>query len=128
MGISDYAEMVLTQGGTFEGGFSLSDEAGAPLDSSWTGRLEVRTRIGGDLVVAFGAGEAGSLTINDYGQVLLVLPSDDTEGLASTADSLGLNRTHYVGDLEVWLTASPTNRYKPQAPFRVYVRPEVTTA
>ena len=129
MGLSDYVEMILMQGGTFEGGFSLTDETGAPIDSSWTGRLEVRESYGGELVTAFAAsGEDGTLTITDYGQVLLSLPSSASEALTSTADERGINRVHYVGDVEVWRTAAPTNRYKPQAPFRVYVRPEVTTA
>lgn len=124
----DYVQMVLMQGGTFEGGFSLADETGQPIDSSWSGRLEIRENYGGELVTAFGAGEDGSLTITDFGQVMLSLPSGTTTALASTDDARGFPRTFYVGDIEVWRTASPTNRYKPQAPFRVYVRPEVTTA
>lgn len=127
--LGDVVEMVLMQGGTFEGGFSLADETGEPLDSTWRGRLEIRTSHGGDLVATFAhSGGDGTLSITDYGQVLLSLPSSATTDLTSTADSLGLNARPYVGDVEVWRITTPTVRYKPETPFRVYVRPEVTTA
>lgn len=127
--LSNYVEMVLTQGGTFEGAFSLTDDAGDPLDSTWRGRLEIREGYGGELVTTFaGSGADGLLSINDFGQVLLSLPSSHTEALTSTADSLGLNSTYYVADVEVWRVSDPAVRYKPETPFRVFVRPEVTTA
>lgn len=121
--------IVLTRGGTFEGGFDLIDEGGNPLDSSWTGRLEVRDRIGGTLLFAFAdSGADGTLTIDDYGHCLLELPSSVTEDIPATADSLGNNSRVYLGGLEVWQAAAPTNRYTVNdLPMRVFVRPEVVT-
>lgn len=127
--LSDVAEMIIVQGGTYEGAFSLLDESGNPLDSTWRGRIEIRDTYNGDLVTAFAySGEDGTLSINNYGQVLLTLRSSVTETLAPTSDSRGLNRTDCVGDLEVWRANSPSIRYKPETPFRVFIRPEVTTA
>lgn len=127
--LSDVAEIIIVQGGTYEGAFSLLDESSNPLDSTWRGRIEIRDTYSGDLVTAFAhSGEEGTLSINNYGQALLRLPSAVTEALAPTADSRGANRTHYVGDLEVWRANSPSTRYKPETPFRVFIRPEVTTA
>lgn len=126
--LGDTVEMILVQGGTFEGGFLLTDEFGGTIDSTWRGRLEIRTRHGGDPVATFASsGGDGTLTINDYGQVLLSLPSTFTATLTPTSDSLGLNTTSYVADVEVWQATSPSTHYKPETPFRVFVRPEVTT-
>ena len=127
MALNDHVEMVLIRGGTFVGGFSMTDEWGEPLDSTWRGRLEVRAGTG-DLVTSFASsGGDGTLTFTDFGQAILNLPSTYTANLEPTTDPLGLNTTHHVGDIEVWRAASPTIRYKPEAQFRVFVRPEVTT-
>ena len=128
--VDSYAEIDLTRGGTWEGGFSIAGESGYWIDSTWTGRLEIRTKHGGDLILAFTASgtEGGVLEITNYGQVLLEVPSSLTETIPPTADSLGLNVTRYVGDLEVWRKAVPSRRYKPQIAFNVFVRPEVTIA
>lgn len=126
--LGDVVEMILMQGGTFEGGFDLRDEIGNPLDSTWRGRLEVRAAVGGELIATFEeGGDEGDLQITDSGHVLLSMISTVTASLTSTADSLGLNATHYVADIEVWRASNPTVRYKPEAPFQVFVRPEVTT-
>lgn len=126
--LGDSVEMVLVQGGTFEGGFSLVDETGQPLDSTWRGRIEIRDVYGGDLLATFAySGGDGSLFINDYGQVLLSLAATVTSSLPATTDSLGLNTRAYVADVEVWKATATAVRYKPATPFRVFVRPEVTT-
>lgn len=127
--LSDVAEMIIVQGGTYEGGFSLADETGQALDTTWRGRLEIRDSYGGDLLTAMAeSGEDGFLTINAAGQALVTLPSAVTEALPTTADSLGLNDRSFVGELELWNVSTPSLKYKPETPFRVFVRPEVTTA
>lgn len=126
--LGDVVEMIVMQGGTYEGAFSVVDELGEPLDSTWRGRIQIRDVVGGTLLATFAfSDEEGSLVITDYGQALVSLPSSSTSALSSTADSLGLNTRHYVGDLEVWRAQTPAVRYKPETPFRVFVRPEVTT-
>lgn len=127
--LNDHVDMILMQGGTFEGGFQLTDEFGVSLDSSWTGRVEIRSDYGGDPIATFAAtGADGTLAVTDGGRVLLTLPSSFTATLTPTADSRGLNNGFYVGDLEMWRIDVPSTKYKPETPFRVYVRPEVTTA
>lgn len=126
--LGDTVEMVLMQGGTFEGGFTLTDELGQHLNSTWRGRLEVRNAQG-DLLAAFAeSGADGTLTINGFGRVLLSLPSSYSTTMEPTSDSLGLNSAVLQADIEVWRASAPNSRYKPQTPFRVFIRPEVTTA
>lgn len=126
--LNDHVEMVLTVGATYEAGFVLSDEFGGAIDSSWRGRLEIRTEYGGDLIATFAStGGDGTLTVNDHGQVLLGLPATFTATLTPTTDSLGLNVISHTADVEVWPGDTPSVRYKPQTPFRVFIRPEVTT-
>lgn len=131
MPLRDHVEVEIHAGGAFAGAFTLTDDNDDTLTSAWTGRLEVRETYGGPLVVAFAAdgtaGAEGTLTIDDFGQVLLEMPADATGDLPSTTDSAGWHDRYFVADVEVWPVANPTARAKPGTPFRVYITPEVTT-
>lgn len=130
--MSDYVEVKITKGGTFERAFNVTDVAGEALGEGWVGRLEVRTRYGGSPVFVFADAaeeEVGTLTIIGL-QCVLELPSAVTETLPATVDSSGSNSVHYVGDVEFWDSndpADPPKKYKPGVPFRFYIAPEVTT-
>lgn len=118
----------IIQGGTFEDAWQLHDSAGDPLRASagWTGRLQLRTNYGGPLVATFGTGGNGSLTIDEDGHVIVVLPSAFTQAMTPTVSSSGANNRVLVGDLEVFRTSAPNVKHKPTI-IRARVYPEATT-
>lgn len=120
-----YVPLTIMVGGTYEGGFDLVDETGAPIlgvTDGWVGRMEVREDINGGLLATFATtGGDGTLDIDDNGHCIITLPSTFTETLQGSRVRTGR------ADVEVWQTSAPTVRHKPPVVFRVYIRPEVTT-
>ena len=105
-------ELNIYAGSEFRWTRGLNDEAGEPLTSTdgWTGECQVRNGYGGNLVVGFGNGGAGTCTFDAEGNVTLALSSAATASLPATSG--GTSNGRYVADLEVWQTSTPAARYR----------------
>lgn len=129
----DYIYVDIYKGGELEGGINLDlvDEVDTPLAYSdgWRLRCQVRTSFGGSLAFTLAdSGADGTIAVDEWGHVFVLLPSTFTQNMTATTDSSGANNRHLVGDIDVWNTATPTAIKKPSAELRVIVYPEVTTS
>ena len=129
--VRDEVYVDIYAGGTLDGGIDLDliDEGDEPLTHAdgWRLRCQVKSS-SGDLVFTLAeSGADGTIVLDDYGHVLIYLPSSFTVNL-TPAGTPTAGRAYHLGDFDLWNTAAPSVIYKPPAVLRVRVYSEVTTS